>query len=415
VSAVLRADVDVVITGLGVTTPLGGDVASTWRGLLDGRSGVAALTSQWAVEHDFPVRIAARLAVEPTQELEPVELRRLDRCEQLAMVAARQAWRDAGLTEDSVDPIRRGAVVGTGIGGVLTVVDQHDALRTGGPRAVSPQTIPMIMPNGPAAHVGLALRARAGVHAPVSACAAGAEAIAVGWRMIKMGDADVVIAGGTDACIAPVIMAGFLRARSMSKRNSHPNRASRPFDAERDGFVFGEGAGIVVLERADFAAARGAKSYGRLVGVGMSNDAHHIAAPDPEGVGQGRAILNALRSAGLDRADIGHVNAHATSTTLGDLTESSAIRRALGDHPVVSAPKGALGHMLGAAGAVEAIATILSIRDSVVPPTANLETLDARIPLDVVAGGPREVSLTAAISNSFGFGGHNVTLAFTAA
>lgn len=229
------------------------------------------------------------------------------------------------------------------------------------------------------------------------------------------GEADVVAAGGTDACITPAIMAGFTRARSMSTRNASPETASRPFDAGRDGFVLGEGAGVVVLERADFAAARGAKAYGRLAGAGMSNDAHHITAPDPDGAGQATAITTALRRAGLGAGDIGHVNAHATATPLGDLTESATIRRVLGDGPVVTAPKGALGHLLGGSGAVEAIATVLAVRDGLVPPTANLDTLDDRIGLDVVAGAPREVRLTAAISNSFGFGGHNVTLAFTAA
>ncbi|MEV5712688.1 beta-ketoacyl-[acyl-carrier-protein] synthase family protein [Amycolatopsis mediterranei] len=407
-----RTDVEVVVTGVGATTPLGGDVPATWRGLLDGRPGASTLDTEWTREYRFPVRIAARLAVEPDGELDYVELKRMDRAEQLAVVASRQACRDAGLTEDTVDPVRCGVVIGTGIGGATTLVTQHDALRERGLRAVSPQLIPMVMPNGPAALVGLALRARAGVHAPMSACASGAEAIAWAWRMIVAGEADVVVAGGTDACITPAIVAGFTRARSMSTRNASPETASRPFDAGRDGFVLGEGAGILVLERADFAAARGAKAYGRLAGVGMSNDAHHITAPDPDGAGQGTAITTALRRAGLAAGDIGHVNAHATSTPLGDLTESATIRRVLGDGPVVTAPKGALGHLLGGSGAVEAIATVLSVRDGLVPPTANLDTLDDRIGLDVVAGEPRRVTLTAAISNSFGFGGHNVTLAF---
>jgi 3-oxoacyl-[acyl-carrier-protein] synthase II len=408
-----RPDVEVVITGVGATTPLGGDVPATWEGLLAGRGGASELDTEWTRKYEFPVRIAARLAVEPDRDLDFVELKRMDRAEQLAVVASRQACRDAGLTGDTVDPLRCGVVIGTGIGGATTLVAQHDALRERGLRAVSPQLIPMVMPNGPAALVGLALRARAGVHAPMSACASGAEAIAWAWRMIVAGEADVVVAGGTDACITPAIMAGFTRARSMSTRNASPATASRPFDAGRDGFVLGEGAGILVLERAGFAAARGAKAYGTLAGVGMSNDAHHITAPDPDGVGQSTAITTALRRAGLGAADIGHVNAHATSTPLGDLTESVTIRRVLGDGPVVTAPKGALGHLLGGSGAVEAIATVLSVRDGLVPPTANLDTLDDRIGLDVVAGEPRRVTLTAAISNSFGFGGHNVTLAFT--
>ncbi|OXM60775.1 beta-ketoacyl-[acyl-carrier-protein] synthase family protein [Amycolatopsis vastitatis] len=408
-----RNDIEVVVTGVGATTPLGGDVPTTWQGLLAGRAGASTLDTEWTREHRFPVRIAARLAVEPDGELDHVELRRMDRAEQLAVVAARQACRDAGLAAGTVDPLRCGVVIGTGIGGATTLVAQHDALRDRGWRAVSPQLIPMIMPNGPAALVGLALGARAGVHAPMSACASGAEAIAWAWRMIVAGEADVVVAGGTDACITPAIMAGFTRARSMSTRNASPETASRPFDAGRDGFVLGEGAGILVLERADFAAARGAKAHGRLGGAGMSNDAHHMTAPDPGGAGQGIAITTALHRAGLGAGDVGHVNAHATSTPLGDLTESVTIRRVLGDGPVVTAPKGALGHLLGGSGAVEAIATVLSVRDGVVPPTANLDTLDDRIGLDVVAGEPRRGPLTAAISNSFGFGGHNVTLAFT--
>lgn len=406
---------EVVVTGLGATTPLGGDVASTWAGLLDARTGVSTLSASWVAEHRFPVRIAAQLAVEPERDLNYVELRRTDRCGQLALIAARQAWRDAGLTDDSVDPVRRGVVVGTGIGGAMTLVAQHDAIRAKGLREVSPQTIPMIMPNGPAAVVGLEFQARAGVHAPMSACASGAEAITWAWKMIRAGEADVVLAGGTDACITPAIMAGFVRARTMSRRNTSPGDASRPFDADRDGFVLGEGAGVVVLERAEFAAARRAKVYGKLAGAGMSNDAHHITAPDPEGDGQARAMTAAVRSAGLTVADIGHVNAHATSTPLGDLVESATIRRVFGDQPVVTAPKGVLGHLLGASGAVEAIATVLSIRDGVVPPTANVAALDERIQLDVVTGAPRRIPLTAAISNSFGFGGHNVTLAFSAA
>jgi len=405
---------EVVVTGLGATTPLGGDVAATWAGLLDARTGVSALSADWVAEHEFPVRIAAQLAVEPDRDLDYIELKRMDRCEQLALIAARQAWRDAGLADDSVEPARRGVVIGTGIGGALTLVAQHDGIRTRGLRGVSPQCIPMIMPNGPAAMVGLEFRARAGVHAPMSACASGAEAIAWAWRMIKAGEADVVLAGGADACITPAIMAGFVRARSMSSRNASPDAASRPFDADRDGFVLGEGAGIVVLERAEFAAARRARVYGRLAGAGMSNDAHHITAPDPDGIGQASAMTAAMRTGGLTVADIGHVNAHATSTPLGDLVESATIRHVFGDHPVVTAPKGVLGHLLGASGAVEAIATLLSIRDGVVPPTANLDTLDERIELDVVTGAPRRTPLTAAISNSFGFGGHNVTLAFSA-
>lgn len=410
---------DVVITGMGATTPLGGDVMSTWDAMLAGRSGVSTIDADWIDRFELPVRIAASLAVEPTEILPRVEARRLDRCEQVAVIAARQAWRHAGLGEpgelDQVDPDRLGVVIGTGIGGVLTVLAQDDLLESVGLRKVSPLTVPMLMPNGPAAHVGLDLKARAGVHAPVSACASGAEAIAWGWRMIRAGEADIVVCGGAEAAITSITVAGFAQARTMSTRNDEPTRASRPFDIHRDGFVLGEGAGVMVLERAEHAAARGAKIYGRLAGIGTSSDAYHITAPDPEGVGQARAITNAMRIGGIDPADVGHVNCHATATTVGDVAETVAIRKAIGDHPVLTAPKGSFGHLLGAAGAVEAIITVLSIHDGVVPATLNLEDVDPKVMLDVVAGEPRKIDLTAAVNDSFGFGGHNVALAFTAA
>ncbi|GDY30439.1 beta-ketoacyl-ACP synthase II [Gandjariella thermophila] len=406
---------DVVVTGLGATTPLAGDVASTWDALLAGRSGVSTIEADWVDRYELPSRIAAQLAVEPTEVLPRVEARRLDRCEQVAMIAARQAWADAGLDENAVEPERLAVVIGTGIGGALTLLTQDDLLETQGLRKVSPLTVPMLMPNGPAAHVGLHFKAKAGVHAPVSACASGAEALAWAWRMLKTGEADVVIAGGAEACITSITMAGFTQARTMSTRNDEPEKASRPWDVDRDGFVLGEGAGVMVLERAEFAAARGARTYGRLAGIGTSADAYHITGPDPEGVGQARAIRAALRSGGIDPADVGHVNAHATSTQAGDVTETVAVRNAIGDHPVLTAPKSAIGHLLGAAGAVEAIITLLSVRDSLIPPTLNLENLDPGVQLDVVVGEPRKVRLDAAVSDSFGFGGHNVALAFTPA
>ena len=409
------SSVDVVVTGVGATTPLGGDVASTWDGLLAGRSGVSTLDADWVHKYELPVQIAAQLKVDPTEILPRVEARRLDRSEQVAMVASRQAYSDAGLDENAVDPERLAVIIGTGIGGALTLLAQDDLLETAGLRKVSPLTVPMLMPNGPAAHVGLSLKARAGVHAPVSACASGSEAIAWAYRMIRSGEADVVVAGGAEACITGITMAGFAQARTMSTRNDAPEKASRPFDTERDGFVLGEGAGIMVLERADFAKARGAKIYGRLAGIGTSSDAYHITGPDPEGNGQLRAIKAAMRSGELSPSDIGHVNCHATSTQVGDTIESIAINRAIGDHPLLTAPKGSLGHLLGASGAVEAIATVLSIRDGVIPPTANLETPDPALLHEVVAGQPRKVELTAAINDSFGFGGHNVALAFVKA
>jgi 3-oxoacyl-[acyl-carrier-protein] synthase II len=409
------SSVDVVVTGVGATTPLGGDVASTWDGLLAGRSGVSTLDADWVHKYELPVQIAAQLKVEPTEILPRVEARRLDRSEQVAMVASRQAYADAGLDENAVDPERLAVIIGTGIGGALTLLAQDDLLETAGLRKVSPLTVPMLMPNGPAAHVGLWAKARAGVHAPVSACASGAEAIAWAYRMIRSGEADVIIAGGAEACITGITMAGFAQARTMSTRNNEPEKASRPFDGERDGFVLGEGAGVVVLERADHAKARGAKVYGRLAGIGTSSDSHHITAPDPEGEGQRRAIQAAMRSGELSASDIGHVNCHATSTPVGDTIESIAIHRAIGDHPLLTAAKGSLGHLLGASGAVAAIATVLSVRDDVIPPTANLENPDPAVLHEVVAGQPRKVELKAAITDSFGFGGHNVALAFTKA
>jgi 3-oxoacyl-[acyl-carrier-protein] synthase II len=411
----------VVVTGMGATTPLGGDVATTWDGLLAGRSGVSKLEKDWVDTFELPVKIAAQLAEEP--DLKRVEARRLDRSEQTAIVAAREAWAHADLgdypsTEDGspkVDGLRLAVIIGTGIGGALTLLGQDDLLEQQGLRKVAVLTIPMLMPNGPAAHVGLEFGAAAGVHAPVSACASGAEAIAWGWRMLMADEVDVVVAGGTEACIAPITLAGFSQARTMALRNDEPERASRPFDTGRNGFVLGEGAGMVVLEREEFAKGRGATVHGRLAGIGTSADAYHITAPDPEGTGQSRAVAAALRTAGLDPADVGHVNCHATATSVGDVAETVAVKKAIGDHPVLTAPKGSLGHLLGAAGAVEAIATILSVREGLVPPTANLEELDPDVTLDVVAGEARKMSLDAAISDSFGFGGHNVCLAFTPA
>ncbi|MFD2469793.1 beta-ketoacyl-[acyl-carrier-protein] synthase family protein [Amycolatopsis silviterrae] len=411
------SNIDVVITGMGATTPLGGDVASTWDGLLAGRSGIRTIEADWAAELDLPVRIAAQLAVEPTDILPRVQARRLDRCEQVAIIAARQAWADAGFAEQTdehadVEPERLGVSIGTGVGGPVTLLTQNDLLHQQGLRKVSPLTVPMLMPNGPAAHVGIDLKARAGVHSPASACASGAEGIANGYEMIRSGRADVVVAGGSEACIHPITVAGFAQARTVSTRNDDPAAASRPFDVSRDGFVLGEGSGVVVLERADRAKARGARIYAKLAGYGLTSDAYHITGNHPEGIGQIAAMRAAMTMAGLSPSDIGHVNAHATSTVVGDIGEAAAIRSAIGEHPVVTAPKGALGHLVGGAGAVEGIATILALYEGVVPATLNLTELDPKVQLDVVAGENRKVELTAALSNSFGFGGHNTALLF---
>ncbi|WP_395725589.1 beta-ketoacyl-[acyl-carrier-protein] synthase family protein [Nakamurella sp.] len=408
----MSSDHDVVVTGIGATTPIGGTAPETWQALLDGTIGVKALTEPWAEKYDLPVRIYAPLVVEPSEVLSRVEARRLDRCQQVALVAAREAWADAGAPE--MDLERLGVVIGTGIGGALTLLGQDDILEQDGVRKVAVLTVPMLMPNGPAAAVGLWAKARGGVHAPVSACASGAEGLAWAYRMIKSGELDVAIAGGAEACVHPLPMAGFSQMRAMSTRNDDPQTASRPFDIDRDGFVLGEGAGIMVLEREAHAKARGAKIYGRLAGIGMSNDAYHITAPEPEGEGSSRAIAKALRSADLSPLDIGHVNAHATSTPVGDIAESNTILRSVGGHPVVTSTKSMTGHMLGAAGSLEAIATMLSVRDGIIPGSRNITTIDPEIKVDVATEN-REVTLTAALNDSFGFGGHNVALIFTAA
>ncbi|PRW64097.1 beta-ketoacyl-[acyl-carrier-protein] synthase family protein [Actinopolyspora mortivallis] len=411
---------DVVITGMGATTPLGGDVASTWDGLLNGASGGRPLEEDWVDTYDLPSRIAAPLAVEPSEVLPRVRLRRMDRCEQIALIAARQAWSDAGFDlpdeqHEPVDPERLGVSIGTGIGGPNTLLEQHDLLKSQGLRKVSPLTVPMLMPNGPAAHVSIELRARAGVHSPASACASGAEGLAKALDMIRSGRADVVVAGGAEACIRPITVAGFSQSRTLSTRNDDPEGASRPFDAARDGFVMGEGSGVVVLESAEHAAARGARVYARLAGAGITSDAYHITGNHPDGLGQVNAINEAIGSAGLSTTDVEHVNAHATSTVVGDVGEAAAVRKALGDHVLLTAPKGALGHLVGGAGAVESIITVLSLYHGVIPATRNLEEPDPKVELEVVAGEPRTKRLTAAVNDSFGFGGHNVALAFTRA
>ncbi len=403
--------VDVVVTGLGATTPLGGDVASTWDAMLAGRSGVSSLTQEWAGQ--LSVRIAAQIAVDPSEVIERVRMRRLDRSEAMAIVAAKQAWADSGLEGTGLDPERLAVSFGSGIGGAITLLDQDDILEKSGPRRVSPHTVPMLMPNGPAAYVGLEVGARAGVRAMASACATGAEAVALGLDLIRAGRADVVVAGSTEAVIHPLPIAGFASMRAMSTRNDDPERASRPWDKNRDGFVLGEGAGALILERADHAAARGATVYARLAGAGITSDGYDIVQPDPECKGGIRAMSMAVRDAGLTGADIAHVNAHATSTPAGDMGEVLGIRAAVGGHPVITSTKSMTGHLLGAAGALESIATILAIRDSVVPPTINLDDPDERLDLDVAAFKARPLDIPAAMNNSFGFGGHNVALVFT--
>jgi 3-oxoacyl-[acyl-carrier-protein] synthase II len=405
----------VVVTGVGATTPLGGDAASLWDGLLAGRSGVKLLTDDWA--EPLSVRIAARIAVEPSTVLKPVECRRLDRSAQFSLIAAREAWADAGFEGDYAEPERLGVYVGSGIGGVTTLLSAYDDLLTKGPRAVGPRTVPMLMPNSQAAYVGLEFGAQAGVHAPVSACATGAEAVGHAVDMIRVGRADVVICGGTEAAIHPLPMAAFANMMAMSKRNDEPERASRPYDVNRDGFVLGEGAGILVLESAEHAAARGARVYCEVAGVGFSADSHDIAQPEPEGRGIAQALQKALDDSGIAPNEIVHLNAHATSTPRGDVAEILAVRKVLGsaaDGVAVSSTKSMLGHLLGGTGAVESVATVLALRDRTAPPTINVDDLDPEIDADIVRDKPRTLpdGQIAALNNSFGFGGHNVVLAF---
>ena len=405
----------VVVTGIGATTPLGGDMPSTWDGLLAGRSGIGRLDDDWAA--DLPVRIAGRAAVDPLEQLDRVEARTLDRSQQFALVAAREAWRDAGLGDGAVDPERLAVAMASGIGGILTLLAQYDVLRERGPRRVSPHLVPMLMPNGPAATVGLDLVARAGVHAPVSACASGAEAIALALDLLRVGRADVVVAGGAEAAISALPIAGFAAMRALSPREE-PDAASRPYDKARDGFVLGEGAASLVLETAEHAAARGAHVYAELIGAGITADAHHVAAPEPSGAGAARAMTLAMRDAGITAQDVVHINAHATSTPLGDVAEAQAIRTALADATdgaCVTATKSCTGHLLGAAGALEAAVTVLSLEHELAPAIRNLDDPDDDVTLDVVRMTPRKLRPGVALSNSFGFGGHNVTLAFRSA
>ncbi len=408
----------VVVTGLGAITPLGTDVASTWDSMLAGRSGVRQLTDDWAAE--LPARIAAWAAADPATLIDRVQSRRLDRCEQFALVAAREAWKDAGTPK--VEPERLGVVISSGIGGVASTLSAYDTLKEKGWSRLSPFTVPMLMPNGSAGWVAIELGAQAGVHTTVSACASGAEAIGYAIDMIRSGRADVVLAGGTEAAIIQLNIAAFAAMRALSTRNDEPERASRPFDRARDGFVLGEGAGMLVLESAEHAARRGATVYAVAAGVGYSSDAHHIAQPDPEGTGLRLVIGRALADAEVEPGQVSHVNAHATSTPAGDVVEVQAIAAALGDAApgvVVSATKSMTGHLLGGAGAVESIAAILALRERVAPPTINLEDLEddagLTIPTQPEELKPRDGRPMAVINNSFGFGGANVALIFTAA
>jgi 3-oxoacyl-[acyl-carrier-protein] synthase II len=410
----------VVVTGIGATTPLGGDSASTWDGLIAGRSGISTLEQDWAAE--LPVRIAGQIAVEPTEVLPRPLARKLDRSAQFALIAAREAWADAGFTarageDNSVDADRLGAVVASGIGGVTTLLNQYDVLKEQGVRRVSPHTVPMLMPNSPSANVGLEINARAGVHSLVSACASGAEAVGYAIEMIRSGRADVVVAGGTEAAIHPLPIVAFANMMAMSKHNDDPQGASRPYDKARDGFVLGEGAGVIVLESAEHAAKRGAKVYCEAIGQGLSADSHHIAQPEPTGRGIAAALEQLLSFTDIKPAEIVHLNAHATSTPQGDVAEVKALRKVLGDdldHVAISATKSMTGHLLGGAGGIETVSTVLALHNRLAPPTINLTDLDDEVEPGLVSPEARPLpeGPVVALNNSFGFGGHNVVLGF---
>ncbi len=407
----------VVVTGLGATSPVGGDVPTTWQAMLAGTSGVRHLDDDWA--ETLPVKIGGRIAVEPSEVLERVKARRLDRSSQFAMVAADQAWEDSGLEGSGLEPERLAVAIASGIGGVTTLLDNYDALLEKGPRRVSPLAVPMLMPNAPAANVSLKYGARAAVHAPTSACASGNEAIAMAIDLIRLGRADVVIAGGTEAAIHPLPMAAFANMMALSKNEGDPTTVSRPWDTARDGFVLGEGGAVLILESEEHARARGAKIYATVLGAGISNDAHDIAQPDPEGRGGTRAIKMALREGDVDPASVVHVNAHATSTPKGDIAEGLMLHTVLGSHVdrcVVTSTKSMTGHLLGGAGALEAVAIVMALKDRTSPPTINLDNLDPQVDLDI----PTEARALpegdiVGLNNSFGFGGANVAVAFGSA
>jgi 3-oxoacyl-[acyl-carrier-protein] synthase II len=404
----------IVVTGIGASSPLGGTARDSWDALLAGESGASTIEADWVEQYELPVTFAAQAKVPPSEVLERVETKRLDPSSQHALLSAREAWADAGSPD--IDPLRISGDYATGIGGIWTLVDAWEALRERGPRRVLPMTVPMLMPNGPAAAISMDLGARGGARTVVSACASGTESITNAYDRLQAGLADVIIAGGSEAAIHPLPIAAFAAMQALSKRNDDPAGASRPYDLNRDGFVLGEGAGSIVLETEEHALARGARIYAELAGGSVTSDAYHITAPDPDGNAAARAMRIAVEHAGGSVEDVTHVNAHATSTPVGDIAEYHALLRIFGDrlHDIpVSATKAATGHRLGGTGALEAIFTILAVHERTAPPTINLDDQDPAIPLDVVTA-PRPLGdgPQLAISNSFGFGGHNAVVAF---
>ncbi|WP_161976304.1 3-oxoacyl-ACP synthase KasB [Mycolicibacterium sp. CH28] len=403
---------NVVVTGIAMTTALAVDAENTWKNLLDGQSGIRKLEDPFVEQYDLPVRIGGHLLEDFESELTRVELRRLSYLQKMSTVLGRRVWQNAGSPD--IDTRRLMVSIGTGMGSTEEMLFAYDDMRTKGLRAVSPLVVQKYMPNGPAAAVGLELKAKAGVITPVSACASGSEGIAQAWRQIVLGEADIAVCGGVETKIEAVPIAGFAQMRIvLSTTNDDPAGACRPFDRDRNGFVFGEGGALLVIETEEHAKARGANILARIMGAAVTSDGYHIVAPDPNGEQAGHAITRAIQLAGLQPTDIDHINAHATGTQVGDVAEGKAINNALGNHqPAIYAPKSALGHSVGAVGAVESILTVLALRDGVVPPTLNLRNLDPEIDLDVVAGEPRPGNYQYAINNSFGFGGHNVAIAF---
>jgi 3-oxoacyl-[acyl-carrier-protein] synthase II len=404
----------IVVTGLGATSPLGGTATDTWNALLAGESGASTLDYEWVERTALPITFAAQARVRPIDVLARQETKRLDPSSQFALIAGREAWADAGMPD--VEPERLAVDWATGIGGVWTLLDAWDTLRERGPRRVLPMTVPMLMPNGPGAAIGMDLHARAGITTVVSACASSTESLVNAYNRLQAGLADVVIAGGSEAAIHPLPIASFAAMQALSKRNDDPATASRPYDVSRDGFVLGEGAAALVIETEEHALARGAHIYAELLGGSITSDAYHITAPDPEGSAAARAMISTIQNAGADLSDVMHINAHATSTPVGDIAEYNALRRVFGDlldGIPVSATKASTGHLLGGAGAIEALFTVKALAERILPPTINLTAQDPAIPLDVVTS-PRALGAgdLLAISNSFGFGGHNAVVAF---
>ena len=404
----------IVVTGLGATSPLGGNATDTWNALLAGESGASTLDYEWVERTALPITFAAQARVRPVDVLARQETKRLDPSSQFALIAGREAWADAGMP--AVEPERLAVDWATGIGGVWTLLDAWDTLRERGPRRVLPMTVPMLMPNGPGAAIGMDLHARAGITTVVSACASSTESLVNAYNRLQAGLADVVIAGGSEAAIHPLPIASFAAMQALSKRNDSPATASRPYDVTRDGFVLGEGAAALVIETEEHALARGARIYAELLGGSITSDAYHITAPDPEGSAAARAMIATIQNAGADLSDVMHINAHATSTPVGDIAEYNALRRVFGDlldGIPVSATKASTGHLLGGAGAIEALFTVKALAERILPPTINLTAQDPAIPLDVVTS-PRALGAgdLLAISNSFGFGGHNAVVAF---